>query len=143
MTEIRFFFNAPDTLSATCRIVASACRQGRSVTVYAPGEGLARQLDTLLWTFQPLSFVPHVGAEHPLASETPVVLTDDPARSPHRDVLVNLDAGCPPGFADFSQVIEVVSTEEGDRARARQRWAAYKAQGFTLETNDLARPEPA
>jgi DNA polymerase III subunit chi len=143
VTEVRFFHNAPDKLSAACRLAVAAHRRGRKVTVFAPEAGQAARLDAMLWTFQPLSFVPHVLATSPLAAETPVVIDAQLGQPQHQDVLINLGDGAPPAFERFAQVIEIVTTDPADRAPARARWAFYRERGLDPEANDLSARERA
>jgi len=70
----------------------------------------------------------------PLAAATPVLLALDHAAAPASDVLLTLDDDAPPDFPSlfgrYERVIEVVSRDEADRARARARFKSYKEQGF-------------
>ncbi|MCX9157624.1 DNA polymerase III subunit chi [Niveibacterium sp. 24ML] len=143
MTEVRFFHNAPDKLSAACRLAAAAYRHGRKVTVFAPEAGLAARFDALLWTFQPLAFVPHVLASSALASQTPVVIDPQLAEPINLEVLINLGDEAPPEFERFSQVIEIVTSDPSDRAPARARWAFYRDRGLDPSANDLSARERA
>ncbi|WP_374603354.1 DNA polymerase III subunit chi [Niveibacterium sp.] len=138
MTEVRFFHNAPDKLSAACRLTAAAYRHGRKVTVFAPEAGQATRFDALLWTFQPLAFVPHVMSTSPLAAETPVLIDTHLENPQHLDVLINLGNDAPPAFERFTQVIEIVTSDPADRAPARARWAFYRERGLEPEANDLS-----
>ncbi|QSI78332.1 MULTISPECIES: DNA polymerase III subunit chi [Niveibacterium] len=141
MTEVRFFHNAPDKLSAACRLTAAAYRHGRKVTVFAPEAGQATRFDALLWTFQPLAFVPHVMSTSPLAAETPVLIDTHLEDPQHLDVLINLGNDAPPAFERFTQVIEIVTSDPADRAPARARWAFYRERGLEPEANDLSARE--
>lgn len=138
MTEVRFFHNAEDKLAAACRLTVAAWRHGRRVTVLVPEPGQAARLDALLWSFQPLAFVPHVRADSPLAAETPVVIADHLDGVVHEDVLIHLGDTPPEPFTRFGQVVEIVTQDAGDRDRARTRWAFYKQHGITPQANDLA-----
>lgn len=143
MTEIRFFHNASDKLSAACRLTVAAHRHGRKVTVYAPEAGQAARLDALLWTFQPLSFVPHVLSTSPLAAETPVVIDPRLDTPEHLDVVINLGNDVPPAFERFAEVIEIVTADPADRSPARARWARYREHGIEPQANDLSARERA
>ena len=146
VTEIKFYHNAPDRLMAACSIAAKAIRQGRRVVVHAPDPALARRFDDMLWTAQPLSFVPHVAADSPLAARTPIVIASRLDNLPDietmRDVLLNLDnrSQPPQEFTRYNMLVEVVSTDESDRQLARQRWQSFKEQGLTVTAYDLAKP---
>lgn len=140
MTEVAFHFNAPDKLAYACRLLRKAVGSGARVVVTAPAEAL-RQLDTLLWTFSQLDFVPHARsseAAHVLAA-SPVILAESLALElPHRQVLLNLGPEVPPGFEQFERLIEVVGLEDADRQLARGRWKHYADAGYAITRHDLA-----
>ncbi|WP_417068167.1 DNA polymerase III subunit chi [Niveibacterium terrae] len=143
MTEIRFFHNAADKLSAACRIIATAYRKGRSVTVYAPAPEIAARIDALLWDSPYHPFLPHVAANSPLAGETPVLIDPTLDAPLHLDVLVSLADAPPPGFERFAQLIEIVTHDPADAQAARTRWRQYARQGYKIESNDLVQSETA
>jgi DNA polymerase-3 subunit chi len=47
----------------------------------------------------------------------------------------------PEGFERFERLIEVVSLDEADRLRARDRWKHYAARGYAIERKDLVLKE--
>ena len=138
MTGVEFHFNAPDKLGYACRLLRKAALKGARVAV--TGEpALLRELDTILWTFDPLEFVPHCMANAPagMLQATPIILCDSAASAPHHDVLVNLGARVPEGFERFQRLIEVVTVHDEDRASGRARWQHYKSRGYELKRVDL------
>jgi DNA polymerase-3 subunit chi len=98
-----------------------------------------RELDTVLWTFEPLEFVPHCFASAPanMLEATSIVLCAAAREAPHHDVLVNLGSQVPEGFERFERLIEVVTVAEDDRVDARRRWQHYKSRGYELKRIDL------
>ncbi|WP_374260381.1 DNA polymerase III subunit chi [Zoogloea sp.] len=138
MTDIRFYHNAPDRLRVACVLAAKASAGGRRVSVFAPDDGIARHFDHMLWSFQPLAFVPHVPATSPLAAETPVVIGSRLEALTHEDVLINLGDEQPADVDRFKLVIEIVGPSEPERLAARQRYRSYKQQGYALDAHDLA-----
>ena len=79
------------------------------------------------------NFIPHVHAGDPLASGTPVILTDsDDADLPHHHVLINLSARTPAHFARFERMFEIISSEDGDKAAGRERYRFYQQRGYPL-----------
>ncbi|WP_374243224.1 DNA polymerase III subunit chi [Zoogloea sp.] len=137
MTDVRFYHNAPDRLRVACVLTAKAFGGGRRVSVFAPDGNTARHFDQMLWSFQPLAFVPHVAAGSPLAAETPVVIGSRLDALPADDVLINLGDDLPDGFERFSLVIEVVGPTDPERQAARGRFRRYKEQGHALSAHDL------
>jgi DNA polymerase-3 subunit chi len=140
MTEVAFHFNAPDKLGYACRLLRKAWGSGAQVVV--TGEpGQLRELDTALWTFAPLEFVPHCyGAAQgeQVQARSPVVLADNPRGAPHQQVLVNLGTAVPDGFERFERLIEVVTVQDEDRSTARRRWKHYADRGYAIVRHDLA-----
>jgi DNA polymerase III subunit chi len=138
MTEVKFFFNAEHKLQFACKLAKTVADGGKRLVVFAPDEGVASELDRLLWTFSALSFVPHVRATHALAAQTPIVIAGTESALPHHDALLNLSDEPPPFFTRFVQLREIVSLDAEDRSRARTRLKFYKDRGFDILTHDLA-----
>ena len=129
---------APGTrLRTACRLAEKAYQQGHRVYMYVPAAADATELDDLLWTFGAGSFVPHEVARSGPAGSAPVLLgTEEPA-SALNDVLINLRPEVPACHARFARVIEIVSGTEDDKARARERFRAYREQGSEPHTHQL------
>ena len=139
MTEVAFHFNAPDKLGYACRLLRKAFGAGSRVVVTGRAE-LLRELDTELWTFGALEFIPHCSAstqDARVQSRSPIVLADAPRTAPHQQVLVNLGEDVPDGFERFERLIEVVTQDDGDRAQARRRWKHYADRGYAIVRHDL------
>lgn len=140
MKDVAFHFNAPDKLAYACRLLRKAVGSGAKVVVTAPAEAL-RQLDTLLWTFSPLDFVPHAQsseAAHVLAASPVILAASLAAELPHQQVLLNLGTEVPAGFERFERLIEVVSLDDADRQLARGRWKHYTDLDYDIIRHDLA-----
>lgn len=141
MTEIAFHFNVPDRVAYACRLLRKAWRGRAEVGVVARGEVLDR-LDQLLWTFDPLEFIPHaradaaVGAWPALQAHTPIWLSERSEALPHRAVLVNLGDAVPPGFERFTRLIDVVSVDPSERLAGRTRWKHYADRGYAIERHE-------
>ncbi len=141
MTRVSFHFNVPHRVAYACRLLRKATRQNARVTVTGPGAALA-ELDAALWSFDPIEFVPHVMLRdgQPLPdrlSETPVCLAATLDGALHHDVLLNLGAEAPAGFESFERLVEIVSTDEADRAAARSRWKHYASRGYPIERHEV------
>ena len=137
MTRIDFYRYAADKHRLACRLAAKAVAKPSKLVVYSPDAKALADFDRTLWSFQATGFVPHVFADSPLAAETPVVLASSGDGLPHHDVLLNLGDEWPPFFASFDRVLEIVGTDEEDKARARARWSFYKERGYELKVNDI------
>lgn len=133
MTQILFHVQVADRLGYACRLLRKAVRQGARVAVTAPEPTLMR-LDKMLWSFDPIEFLPHVllrtgEALSPRLQATPVVLVADATQAALRSVLVNVGDDAPEGFEGFERLIEIVSTRDDEREAGRRRWRHYLVQG--------------
>lgn len=139
---IDFHFNVDHPLIHACRVVRKALGNGRSVLAFSRDPQRLARLDSALWTFSALDFLPHVYADSELAARTPVWLSMTPLSERTRDVLLLLDDDTVPDFERwferFERVIEIVSGEDEDRARARARFKAYRDRGFAPRSHQIA-----
>lgn len=138
--RIDFHFNVEHRLQYACRVVRRARQAGCRVLLYTRDADRLARIDTALWTFSALDFVPHVHVASPLAARTPVLLASSLDQHSGGDVLLNLDDEVPPqmtGLADrFARLIEVVSRDDDERSRARERFRAYREAGFEPQAHD-------
>ncbi len=137
MTRIDFYRYAEDKLRFACRLAAKVFESSGRLVVYSPDAAVLAQFDRSLWTFQATRFVPHCFAGAAVAPETPVILVSSGESLPHHDVLLNLGDEWPPFFASFERLLEIVASDEADKARARGRWSFYKERGYDLKVNDI------
>jgi len=137
VTRIDFYRYAEDKLRFACRLAAKAYEKPARLVVYSPDRAVLAEFDKLLWTYQALKFVPHCMASSASAAETPVILAAEGDELPHHEVLLNLGDAEPPLFASFERLLEIVTTEEQDKERARGRYALYKKRGYDIIVNEV------
>ena len=73
--RVDFHFNVDHRLQYACRVTRKARAAGKTVLAYAREPDRLARFDAALWTFSALDFLPHVYADSPLATDTPIVLT--------------------------------------------------------------------
>ncbi|MYM38553.1 DNA polymerase III subunit chi [Duganella qianjiadongensis] len=133
MTRIDFHTNVPDKIAYACRLVRKARSAQHKVVLMTEDSAQLAELDEAMWTFSATDFLPHVAASDALATQTPVLLTDnDAAELPHRELLINLSRRTPATLDQFARVIEIISSDEEDAAAGRKRYSAYKQQAYPL-----------
>ncbi|HMN77462.1 MAG TPA: DNA polymerase III subunit chi [Burkholderiaceae bacterium] len=136
MTEVMFHLRVADQVAYACRLLRKAHARDARVVVCAPARVLA-ELDALLWTADPASFLPHVrlpadAASPAPADPTPIWLVERTDQAPARDVLVNLGNEIVAGFETFARLIEIVPEDEAATQAARRRWKYYADRGYAL-----------
>lgn len=138
MTEVFFYHGAADKIAAACALLRGAYAKKKPMLVFAPDKAVANSVDRMLWTQPALSFVPHCQADSPLATETPIIITDTLDNIPQDERLMNLSQVIPPGFSRFHSLIEVVGQEDVERSAARDRVKFYKDRGYEVRYFDLS-----
>lgn len=141
VTEVVFHFNVADKRIHACRLLRKAYLQGARLLAVAEPQELD-PLDAALWMLAGRDFIPHARLSDPpeMQSHSPILLVGEwPAQAPHpkERVLVNLSSGFLSGFDRFARVIEVVSRDQPDRERARERWKVYRAAGVEPTHHDF------
>ncbi len=138
MTRILFRHGASDRVQAAASWIAAHWAPTEKLLVYAPDPTLADRLDRQLWLQPATGFLPHCRSDSPLSTETPIVITDsiDPTQATPR--LLNLSDEVPPGFASFEELVEIISTDDGVRLPARERFKFYRERGYELNSEDIS-----
>jgi DNA polymerase-3 subunit chi len=122
-------------LRVAARLADKAFQRGHRIFINATDEAQATELNKLLWSFRPTSFLPHGlhGQEH---SET-IAIGWGQEPNNHNDLLINLQLEIPSFFSRFARVAEVVTQEPDSLAAFRKSWTFYKERGYQLEKHDL------
>jgi len=138
VTTIDFYFNAQDRLQVACRLAGKAVTRGKRLLIYAPQPETASRIDKMLWTWPSIGFVPHCPAHDRLAAETPVLIAADEDAPEGCDLLLNLAPDCPPHFARFGRLLELVGLSDEEKASGRERYRFYRDRGYAIVSHDLA-----
>lgn len=139
MTKIDFYVLPEATSEArwlfACKLAEKVQRMGMRVLIAVDSEADAHQLDELLWTFKPESFVPHqlISGDKP----SPVEITFNDQAGDHQGLLLNLSKTIPAWFSRFERVSEVVIQEQQMLATSRERYSFYKSRGYPIDTRKL------
>ena len=139
MTRVGFYVvqasGAEERLQVAARLADKAHARGHRIYINAVDKAQAQQLDALMWSFRPASFLPHAlqGEEH--ADRIAIGWGQDPGD--HNDLLINLQLEIPAFFSRFQRVAEVVTQDDRSLAALRQSWKFYKDRGYQLEKHDL------
>ena len=139
MTNIDFYVLSSDQTAArlqfACRLAYKAWSQNRQVYLHCANEAEAEQIDELLWSFRPESFLPH--SLHQAQPNDTVVCgwEDDP--TPHHDLLINLSNDTPEFFSRFNRLAEILVEHDSVLSPARERFRFYRKRGYPLKTHQL------
>lgn len=146
MTSIDFHFNTPNRLEYACRLTRKILNAGQAqsetpLVVYCSNRTRLDEFDDLLWSLWPEEFIPHAHVALPEAADSPIVLMDEDIKIHSHTLLLNLDDEPPPFFSRFVRLFEVVSSEDDDKQKARQRFAFYRDRGYAINNYDLSKKQ--
>lgn len=147
MTQIDFYFNAPDKWLYVSRLLRKATGQGKRIGVWCDAESIDT-LNQSLWQLSATDFVSHCLAteDAQLGSMSSVVIADDWStlcNLPNLTVHLNLKLVVPPDLSKVVRVLEVVGPDDDDKTSARERWKHYAQLGFQINRHDLGATSPA
>lgn len=139
MAKTTFYTHVADVPLFACRLAQKAWASGSRVLVWLPDMSALQRFDTLLWSFEAASFVPHSiwlsGGTQAAARAGVVLACGDRLPEIAADtVVLNLadvywcDAPDPP-----LRVLEIISDDVDELAAARARFRAYQQAGFAIE----------
>lgn len=139
MTRIDFYLLPEEDRKhlAACRLAHKAYRLKHRIYILTQTPEESAHLDQLLWTFHPGSFVPHKTQGQPVDAHLPVLIGHDAPPTEFNDVLISLKPDVPEFFERFERVAELVSSDQTERAAARERFRVYRDRGFTVQTHNL------
>lgn len=142
MTQIDFYLpkaNAQlDRHLLACKLVDKAWAAGHRVLIYCETLAECQQLDGLLWSFRPESFIPH-GLMHQVDPTChPVLLSHHEDPDEEQDVLINLGNGLLPFFSRFQRLLEPLDHRPDILEKGRARFRYYRERGYPLKHHELA-----
>ena len=134
MTDIRFYHLQQLPLErALPALVAKVLASGARAVIKLGSDERVAQIDGVLWTSDPNSFLPHGTARDGRAPDQPVWITTEDENPNAADVLILADGATSTRVADFGKCLEVFDGNDADAvARARERWRGYKAAAHQL-----------
>lgn len=139
MTEISFYVGKQDTLRGrlllACRVAQKAYDRGYHIHIHTDSAVTSSQLDDLLWSFSPTSFIPHAVIEN--ADQERVLISHDYEPHENCDYLINLSNGQPNFFSRFKKMGEILDQTPDILTDGRKRYAYYRDRGYNLQYYQL------
>ena len=141
MTQIDFYILADNSSMAgplfACKLADKAYHLKHTIYIHTANQPQAKQIDELLWTFNPGSFLPHELNVPDKDFEEPILIGHSEQATRFHDVLINLDDSVPSFFGQFERVAEIVYGDDALRNQARQRYKFYRDRGYSLNTHNI------
>ena len=122
-------------MQAACHIAACHSRAGTPLWLYTGSREEAEQVDSLLWTFEDISFVPHaLAGDH--EADTVHIVIGWPAGAPAPGGrILNLAHSVPDDISP-GRIIELVLSRDDEKTAARNRFRQYRQNGLVPQHID-------
>ncbi|MGE0725627.1 MAG: DNA polymerase III subunit chi [Alphaproteobacteria bacterium] len=115
------------------RLLEKVVASGKRAVVLAGSVERAAALSSLLWTYDPGSFLPHGTARDGSAAAQPIWLSDQDENPNAATMLVLVDGATSAQLAQFERCLDLFDGNDPDAvAAARRRWVEAKAAGHGL-----------
>ena len=135
MTQISFYLfeksNARQVESA-CRLTRKILNQHATIWWYCTDSNLQIELDELLWTFDPQSFIPH-GIDD---IESSVCISAQLPPS-HDWIIFNFNHHALEQIQNIRHIIEIVENNESAKQIGREKFKMYRQFGIEARTFKL------
>jgi DNA polymerase-3 subunit chi len=134
MTEVAFYHLQRSTLEAAlpALLVKTLAAGKRAVVVVGAPERI-EALNSVLWTYDPESWLPHGSAADGNAADQPVWLTGADENPNGAQFLFLADGATSARVAEYERCFELFDGNDPDAVeKARARWTAYKEAGHVL-----------
>jgi DNA polymerase III subunit chi len=119
---------AKDPLLLVAKLAEKAFESGASCTVLARDQAQAEALDEKLWSYADDAFLPHQIAGQDDDADAPVLIVTPDLDFPARAVTINLRDTPVKAFTE--RLLEIIPNDEEGKAKARERFKAFAAQGL-------------
>lgn len=138
MSEISFYHLLYSTApTAIVRLLHKALERDMRAILLCSNNDEVKQMDELLWTFSPNVFLPHATSNDDLPEQQPILITSSVDHADNKADLL-IAQGCSQGLeadyiSSFTKIMDVFNgTNDNDVMNARNRWSAYKKQGYEM-----------
>lgn len=131
MTEVLFYHLQTLPLERVLPdLLERSLARGWRAIVKAGGAERLEALNTSLWTYRELSFLPHGSHEDGPPAEQPIFLTTEDENPNDAKVLFLVDGAAPTDVTGYERCVLMFDGQNPEAvAQARQHWSALKAEG--------------
>lgn len=119
-----------------CKLAEKAYNQKQRMFIFCENQTAAHRFDELLWTFNDISFVPHLLQGETAKYTPPIYIGYQESPTPY-PILLNLAPQIPHFYQQYNRVIEIVCGDEPMRQQTRERYKHYRAELCEMYTHQM------
>ena len=119
-----------------CKLIEKIYRSGEFCYVLTDNSEQATEIDKLLWTFRPGSFVPHQLYQGSLPDyKNTILIGGDDIPGDWKKIIVNLSSHFPPRDPPTERILEILDNSEESKQAGRQRYRYYLNADLQITTH--------
>jgi len=134
MTEVSVYKLTVTPLEKTLpKLMEKVLQGGKRAVIVSPSKERVEVLNTLMWTYTTLTFLPHGSEADGFAEQQPIWLTTQVEKPNGADVLVLCDGAEAATLEGFDRCLDLFDgNDEASTVQARKRIETYKSQGCSV-----------
>ena len=136
MTYIDFYFNIENKFNKIHEILEKEIFRKRKIYISVSDLNSAELLSDFLYKASVTSFLPHIIGNY---EERASIYIDWEHKSVSDDFMVNLKPDISSSFSRYLRLIELVSNDEEDKKKARDRLKFYRDRGYEIKLIDATK----
>ncbi len=142
MPEVSFYLLSTQSIQErflySCRLIEKAYRCEQFCYVYTDTQQQSQQLDNQLWSFRPLSFIPHqIYDGTPPDYQKTVLIGTQPAPENWDKIIINLSSKYLDDLRHTDRILEIIDSNEDIKQAGRQRYRQYQQAGLKITTHNV------
>lgn len=150
MPKVNFYALQQDSdgarLTFACRLAQKAFSLGHKIHIQTASPQQSMQLDDLLWTASPASFLPHSlldasnltdANSSPTQAHEAITIGIQAPTQERQDVLINLSEKIDDCHANYAVINEIVLADPGSLKLGREHYRFYQSQQYSLQSHKI------
>lgn len=133
MTNIQFIFNVKDKPAILHSLLLKNLQKKKKCLVFCEDQSEIDPLSQNLWNDSGINFLPH--AINKMYENEMIILSNDRIDWMD-DTLINFSSSMIDGFNRYLKLIELVTDDEKNKEKARDRFKFYKDCGYKVNSVD-------
>ena len=127
---------SPGAAKLACRLALMALERKQKIFIITSSDLTGKHLDELMWQYPEGRFLPHAMIEDRDSAKAPVKIGTLSGLNP-ADVVINLCPEAVPEPERFSRVLEIVPSDDDEKAASRVKFRVYRDLGLNPLTHEI------
>ncbi|SEL96388.1 MULTISPECIES: DNA polymerase III subunit chi [unclassified Acinetobacter] len=135
MSKISFYLfeKSPERqVQSACRLCRKILRHPAKIWIHCPELSIQNELDDLLWSFDPQSFL-----THGIDDQSAAICISSKLPETQEWIVFNFHIHALEDPSRFSHIIEIIENNEAAKEIGREKYKTYRKLGISPQTHKL------